>query len=212
MFTHSNTLTRVILSTVVALGVAATMSACQPGMPGSNYVRPPVVTARPAPAASSNVPLMSVGAKFSDCKILYYDETVPAGKTSAMKPYFDEVTSLTGLKFVPATHAQATAQTYGPGATTGLLIRALASSNPYEQGYEESNSLTVNGNSSVVTASIYLRQVVSPGIRRHELGHLLNLGHNPQSHLMQPTPDVGATYSVPEIAQMKATVQRSTCS
>lgn len=152
-----------------------------------------------ATACLPTSPTLYRGARFHDCKILYYDAT------GTMRPYLDEVTSFTGMRFIPASAAAAD----GGGLTIGWLRGGPAN---LEGTTQASKIAPDSSGRTVVYASIIrLRPGASPGIHRHELGHLFDLAHDPSSPLMRPAPDPWAGYSSIERRTMRQMVERSSC-
>lgn len=152
-----------------------------------------------AGACRFSPPQLRANPRFESCSIGYYDET------GSMRSYLDEVGSFTGMRFTPVTKRKATA--------SGLLIVELRGGTATTEGVTTSWWSTIRhpGASTTTFAQVEIRVGASPGIRRHELGHLFDLSHNPSSKLMRPIPDPRATYSVLERMTMRDMARRSGC-
>lgn len=155
-----------------------------------------------AVASTACLPTLRADPSFNDCKITYFDARVRSGQPSPLKPYLDEVTSFTGMRFVRSPKM----------AGANLVIRRLVGRGQIA-GFTRVTGERPGprGRRMIVATRIDLRPGASAGVIRHELGHLFNLGHDPRSRLMQPVPYPNATYSEAERYVMRAMAQRSTC-
>lgn len=144
-------------------------------------------------------------ARFPGCTIPVFDATTPTGP-SPTAPYFEEVSEITGMH-VRWVHTE-------KDARFGVMITQVPAERPMRVmgSYEETlHGVDARGRHVVYGSIIRFRPAASAGIRRHELGHLFNLAHNPRSALMQPSPYPNADFSSSERSMMRAMAVRSGC-
>lgn len=148
---------------------------------------------------SASVPSLIGPARFTSCTIGYYDTTVAAGATSRMRGVMDEVTGFTHVKFQSVSKQSA--------IDSGLIINLMTGGDPAVQGKATYRYYLVYSDMDVVqTMEIDLRSATTIGIKRHEMGHLFDLAHNPSSPMMRPAPADNAAYSA---AERNAMIQMS---
>lgn len=163
-------------------------------------------------AASLVVPLCAClptrvpgSVRFDSCSIAVFDAT-ETGRAGGIATQLVEASQLTGVRFRWVGTPDA--------ARYGLTIaRIQPGTAPSVMGsYQETfHSAGPGGQHVVVGSIIRLRPGASPGIRRHEIGHLFNLAHNGASTLMRPVPAGTATWSPSELVAMRAMARRSGC-
>jgi hypothetical protein len=119
-------------------------------------------------------PTTRVGWRFKSCQVPIYGDTSVQGVNHGVTPYLQELTALSGVKFIPSSQAEAD--------KGGVIIKNIGGN-----GRTANISYSWNGTDTTTTlrdADIFFHGNPPPALVRHELGHVFGLEHHESSPVM----------------------------